>query len=151
MPFKKIAVCTDFSENASAAFDVALEMAVRDQAQLMVVHVLPPAVNPMLTDSEWVVPDAPPETLVPRLEERLQNEYGTRIGSKTPYEIAILNGHVATAIVTFLEERQVDLVVLGAFGFTGVGLVLFGSVAKRVSHKAPCSVMIVRPRPAARP
>jgi universal stress protein A len=34
--------------------------------------------------------------------------------------------------------------VVGAFGLSGMGLVLFGSVAKRISHKAPCSVMIVR-------
>ena len=37
-----------------------------------------------------------------------------------------------------------DLVVLGSYGLTGMGLVIFGSVAKRVARKAPCSVMIAR-------
>jgi universal stress protein A len=37
-----------------------------------------------------------------------------------------------------------DLVILGAYGLPGVELVLFGSVAKRIAHKAPCSVLIIR-------
>jgi universal stress protein A len=35
-------------------------------------------------------------------------------------------------------------VVMGSYGLSGMGLVVFGSVAKRITHKAPCSVMIVR-------
>jgi universal stress protein A len=41
-------------------------------------------------------------------------------------------------------DEKIDIVVLGAYGLSGVELVLFGSVAKRISHKAPCTVMIVR-------
>ena len=44
----------------------------------------------------------------------------------------------------FIEEKKIELVILGAYGLSGMGLVVFGSVAKRVAHKAPCSVMIVR-------
>ena len=49
-------------------------------------------------------------------------------------------------LLTFLEKNRIDLAVMGAYGLSGMGFVLFGSVAKRVVHKAPCSVMIVRSR-----
>ncbi len=56
MRIKKIACCTDFSENAELAFEAAVEMAEKYHARLELLHVLPPVINPMLADSEWVVP-----------------------------------------------------------------------------------------------
>jgi universal stress protein A len=146
MSIKRIACCTDFSENAGIAFKAALEEAKNVKAKLWVLHVLPPSVNPMLTDTDWVLPEEPKESLILKLGERMQQEYGDRIGDEVAYELVVLDGHVSSEILTFLEEQPIDLVVLGSYGFTGMGLVVFGSVAKRVSHKAPCSVMIVRER-----
>ncbi len=40
--------------------------------------------------------------------------------------------------MTFLNENPVDIVVMGSYGLSGMGLVFFGSVAKRISYKAPC-------------
>ncbi|OPX40513.1 MAG: hypothetical protein B1H13_07195, partial [Desulfobacteraceae bacterium 4484_190.3] len=73
-------------------------------------------------------------------------EYGARIGEETAFELVVRDGHVSTEILRFLDENSIDLVVMGSYGLSGAGLVFFGSVAKRVAHKAPCSVMIVRPR-----
>lgn len=144
MPIERIACCTDFSANSEAAFSVALDMAEKYDARLFLVHVVPPAVNPLLTHSEWVLQVEPEPDLLPQLGERLEREYGQRVPDRVRYEPVLLTGHVSTEILRFLEERRIDLAVLGAFGFSGMGLVLFGSVAKRVSQKAPCSVMIVR-------
>ena len=60
-------------------------------------------------------------------------------------EISDLIEHLYESGATYVK-LPIDLVVMGAYGFTGMGLVIFGSVAKRISHKAPCSVMIVRER-----
>jgi len=49
-----------------------------------------------------------------------------------------------TEILQYLEENETNVVVMGSFGLSGMGLVVFGSVSKRIAHKAPCSVMIVR-------
>ncbi|MBW1827345.1 MAG: universal stress protein, partial [Deltaproteobacteria bacterium] len=62
------------------------------------------------------------------------------------YDLVVLDGHVSTEILSYLEENQTDVVVMGSYGLSGMGLVVFGSVAKRITHKAPCSVMIVRKR-----
>jgi len=145
MAEKQIACCVDFSQNADAAFVTALEMAEKYLAKLLVIHVLPLVINPILT-AEWVLPEEPRDNIIIELEKRMQKEYGDRIGDKVDYQLIVLDGHVSTEILTFLNENPVDIVVVGSYGLTGMGLVFFGSVAKRISYKAPCSVMIVRDR-----
>jgi universal stress protein A len=145
MAEKQIACCVDFSQNADAAFVTAFEMAEKYLAKLLVIHVLPLVINPILT-AEWVLPEEPKDNIIIELEKRMQKEYGDRVGDKVDYQLIVLDGHVSTEILTFLNENPVDIVVVGSYGLTGMGLVFFGSVAKRISYKAPCSVMIVRDR-----
>jgi universal stress protein A len=146
MPIKRIVCCTDFSRNAEVAFVTAKEMAEKYSAKLFVLHVAPPLINPLLTDAEWVVPVEPEKSLILNIEERMEKEYGARVGEETALELVVRDGHVSTEILRFLEENGIDLVAMGSYGLSGAGLVFFGSVAKRVAHKAPCSVMIVRSR-----
>ena len=145
MVIKKIACCTDFSDNAEAAFVTALDMAEKYQAKLFVIHVLPPVINPVSTDIDWTFPDVPEQkSLLLNLEKRMQQDYGSRLKEDVNCELRVLNGHVSSEIITFLKDNSVDLVVLGSYGLSGMGLVVFGSVSRRVAHKAPCSVLIVR-------
>ena len=53
-------------------------------------------------------------------------------------------GDPADAILDVAEERDADLIVVGNKGMTGAKRFLLGSVPNKVSHHAPCSVMIVR-------
>ena len=123
---------------------MALEMAEKYSAKLFVLHVLPPIVNPLLTEAEWVIPTEPDKSVILDIEERMQQEYAARIGEGMESELVVRDGHVSTEILRFLEDQAVDLAILGSYGLSGAGLVFFGSVAKRVAHKAQCSVMIVR-------
>jgi len=145
MKMKTIACCTDFSEHADQAVAAACDLARHYDATLLIVHVLPPVVNPVLTEAEWIPPEETPrETLLMQVQERMQERYGEEASRGLTSQYVVLDGHVSTEILAFLEERGVDLVVMGSYGLSGMGLVLFGSVTKRVSQKAPCSVMIVR-------
>ncbi|GAB6093871.1 hypothetical protein JCM14469_01230 [Desulfatiferula olefinivorans] len=152
MTIKTIACCTDFSDNAEIAFQAALEMAEKFDAALHVLHVLPQPVNPMISDFEVpLIGDAMPQasldaqkTLILKMEEKMEETFGKRMAHLSERKLVILDGHVSTEIITYLEENNIDMVVLGSYGFSGMGLVIFGSVAKRVAHKAHCSVMIAR-------
>ncbi len=145
MAIKKIACCTDFSDNAEAAFGTALDMAEKYQAKLFVIHVLPPVINPVSTDTEWTFPDVPEQkSLLLNLEKRMEQDYGSRLKGDIDYELIVLTGHISSEIITFLKDNSVNLVVLGSYGLSGMGLVVFGSVSRRVARKAPCSVLIVR-------
>ena len=145
MKMETIVCCTDFSDNADKAVSAACDLARRYGAALLIVHVLPPVVNPVLTEAEWIPPEETPrETLLMQIQERMQERYGEEASQGLKAQYVVLDGHVSTEILAFLEDRKVDLVVMGSYGLSGMGLVLFGSVTKRVSQKAPCSVMIVR-------
>lgn len=56
----------------------------------------------------------------------------------------ILTGEAASALISFAEELDADLLVLGNKGMKGAARFLLGSVPNRCAHHAPCSVMIVR-------
>jgi universal stress protein A len=141
---KQIVFCTDFSPTADAAFKVAHEMAQRFSAELTILHVLPPTAGPILSEADRQDPMQPIGALVLKLEERMQQEYGEKVDRSLDYEIIVLNGHISTEILEYLKVKAPELVVMGSYGLSGMGLVVFGSVAKRVAHRAPCSVMIVR-------
>ncbi len=55
-------------------------------------------------------------------------------------------GDAADAILDVAEERGADLVIIGNKGMTGAKRFLLGSVPNKVSHYAPCAVMIIRTR-----
>ncbi len=144
MAIRTIACCTDFSDNANRAVTEAIEMAARCRAKLYIMHVLPPLVNPVLLDSGWMPPEMPRDALMLKIEEQMQERYGTQVPLEVDYELVVRDGHVSSEILEFIRSYTIDLVVTGAYGLSGMGLVLFGSVAKRVAQKAVCSVMIVR-------
>jgi universal stress protein A len=147
MTIQHIACCTDFSENANIALDTAIELAQRYGAHLSVLHAYPSPINAALRDADiGLMPVLSSDAMRDRIQTHLEEVYGERLESHVNYRFEIHEGHVSTTIVDFLRNRDVDLCVLGAFGLSGMGLVLFGSVAKRVAHRAPCSVMIVRNR-----
>jgi universal stress protein A len=146
MGFKKIVCCTDFSENSELAFIRALDLAEKYGAMLYVIHVLPPVINPLMPDVEQTLSGEPRKALILEIEDKMQQTYGSRVAETIPFELVVLDGHVSTEILRFVDENGVDLLVLGSYGLSGMGLVLFGSVANRLSHHAVCSVMIVRDR-----
>ena len=65
-----------------------------------------------------------------------------RSGSKV--ETYAREGDPADAILDVAEEQKADLIVVGNKGMTGAKRFLLGSVPNKVSHHAPCSVMIIR-------
>ena len=61
-----------------------------------------------------------------------------------PTETYARQGDPADAILDVAEERGSDLIVVGNKGMTGAKRFLLGSVPNKVSHHAPCSVLIIR-------
>ena len=137
MTVKSILVPTDFSETSDAALRYATGMAQALGAQLYLMHV------PGKTgeDFEANFPVGRFETatrerlgtfLSPEEIERLQPEYALRIG--TP----------ADEIIRYADARDVDLIIMGTHGRSGVAHLLMGSVAEQVVRTAPCPVLLVR-------
>ena len=83
----------------------------------------------------------PHEDVLALLERRTRR--GAR-GGVTEVETFARQGDAADAIVDVAEEQRCDLIVVGNKGMTGAKRFLLGSVPNKVSHHAPCSVLIVR-------
>ena len=155
-------VPTDFSETALHALSYALEEARLHQAKLTLLHVLPPH---SATDVYYVSPEPPRSTSDPRLDELL-GSYGpsepavvrsdpdqgalNRLRDLMPgtfrgmWEAEVARGQPADAIVRFAQERDIDLIVMGTHGRSGLQHVFLGSVAEKVVRQAPCPVLTVR-------
>lgn len=144
MTIKKILCCVDFSSNADKAFKTSVDLAEKYGAVLHLIHVVPPVINPLVTDIDIAIPVESSKAIVKKLEDQMFEYYGRKISNTTNYAIIVKDGHVASEILHYIVDENIDLVILGAYGLSGVELVLFGSVSKRIVHKAPCSVMIVR-------
>lgn len=138
MPYKKILVGTDGSPAANAAVDHASQLAMRNGAELIVVHgARVPLPDHGLTAG---VPDPTPildagRTILKRVEEAHRGEGTVRC--------VMRQGDPSEAILEVAEEEGADLIVLGNRGMKGKRRFLLGSVPDRVAHHAVCSVLIV--------
>ena len=73
--------------------------------------------------------------------KRLEDQMGT-----IAHEIVIRDGDIRTTLLNFIQQQNIDLMVVGTHGRTGLGRVLLGSVAEAIFREAPCPVLTVAPR-----
>jgi nucleotide-binding universal stress UspA family protein len=143
--FKEIAYCTDFSENATEAFLTAKDLAWRYGANLHIVHVMVTFSAPV---HEAYVPIEYDASFVEKASDAarktIEERYVSQLKQKQPHSVHLLSGYPATEIIEFARDKEIDLIVMGSHGLTGLAHVLFGSTADRVVRKAPCSVLTVR-------
>lgn len=145
--FATILVGTDGSDTATIAVRYAIDLARELGARLQVVSAYEPVSGErprsdtiaIPADVEWMVN---PREDVLELLERARGEAHS-VGVKR-VETFARQGDAADAILDVAEEQRADLIVIGNRGMTGAKRFLLGSVPDRVSHHAPCSVLIVR-------
>lgn len=143
---KKIAFCTDFSENAEQAFDLAFDLTQKYQAQLLLVHVVPPLVFPSPVMEDFISEQANikfSEDAAKRAMEQMGENYIKKMGDHPNTSARVLSGHPASEILNFINEEKVDLVVMGTHGLTGIAHFFLGSTAEKVVRRADCSVLTV--------
>ena len=141
--FSSIVVGTDGSETADRALTRAFDMARLTGARLHVVSAYAPTPArltggaPATEAAEWSVgPDFEVQAVLDRAEGRAR-------GEDVKIEVHALKGDPADAIIAIAAETNADLIVLGSRGMQGARRVL-GSVPNKVSHRAPCDVLIVQ-------
>jgi len=127
LKFKSILVCTDGSEHSKKAVELAINLARACGSRLMAISVAKR--EELLDEAKGILKDV----TVSAETEGVKVETITVIG--TPYE----------AITTTAQIKDVDLIVIGTHGRTGLGKVLMGSVAERVIGLAHCAVLVVKP------
>ena len=146
---KKIAFCTDFSDNSNEAFELAVDLTVKYQARLFMVHVVPPLVFPSPVMEEFISEQASLQFYKDAIRwatEQIESVYLNKLGKSLQAEVRVLSGHPASEILNFLEQEEIDLVVMGTHGLAGLAHFFLGSTAEKVVRRAACSVLTVHPK-----
>lgn len=144
--FTRIVVGTDGSETAGQAVSQAAELAKLTGASLDIVSAYEP-VSDKRTGREQL--DAPADVqyqIGPREDVNfvLQGAAAAAKAEGIEVQTHAVSADPAEAIISVAEETNADLIVVGNKGMSGARRFLLGSVPNKVSHHAPCSVIIVR-------
>lgn len=139
--FHHILVATDFSEPSRRALCDATVLATENGAQLSLVHVLH-------KDRRYEVLENPPELDLGRIAaekelDSIAQDLGLGITMDT---VLVRRGPVAQQVAAVIEEKGIDLLVIGTRGRGGLQKLALGSVAEELLRIAPCAVMTIGPK-----
>ncbi|NTW49519.1 MAG: universal stress protein [Chlorobiales bacterium] len=138
---KKILCTTDFSDASKNALRYANEFARSMDATVIILHIVEPrpiatdmsvAYIPIETDLEKAAEDDLAQLVI---DEKYKGVTAKRL---------VLIGEPAEMILQQAKALDVDLIILGSHGRTGLTRLLMGSVAEAVVRKAPCPVLIIK-------
>ena len=144
MQAKKILFPTDFSMSSDAALKYATTLAKDMGAKLSIVHVEEPPAAYGGGEMYYGLPDPDIAALKKMLEAVRPTD------PSVAFEHRLATGLPAREIVELAKEKDVDLIVMGTHGRTGLGRMLMGSVAEAVVRHAPCPVFIFKEPPKAK-
>jgi nucleotide-binding universal stress UspA family protein len=136
---KRILVPVDFSQTSEAALRYGVELARGFDARLHLLHV--PEHPGEAAEAEY--PIGLFETMQNAAHDRLGHLLSDEDASRLRPVCSMRLGHAAEEIVRYADDQQIDLVVMGTHGRTGVARVLLGSIAEKVVRTASCPVLTV--------
>ncbi len=144
MEYKKILVPVDGSELSKEAFNRAVYIAKRDEAKLVLTHIIDTkydsAIKPYL-DIDQIYKSSKEST------EKMINNYEQMAKKADFYNLKTLikvGSPKEIILEKIIPEENIDLVVLGATGISAIERVLVGSVSEGVFRYANCDVLVER-------
>ena len=143
--YKHILVPLDSSELAELALEDAFSLAVLNQAQLTLLHVIPPiqsvlaaeTSHPVFVDQQWENQRAAALMYLSELCGRVNCP-------DVKVNIAVEMGLAAETIIQYAQEHPVDVIVMATHGRSGLQRWVYGSVADKVLRAAHVPVLLVR-------
>jgi nucleotide-binding universal stress UspA family protein len=136
---KKILVALDGSDLSEQVIETLEQVCLQPEASVVIAHVI----ANFGTDPDIAVdrPHADTETIPHQQLEKLQ---ACQAALPCKSELEIVTGEPAEEIIRLANIHQVDLIVMGSRGLTGMNRILKGSVSSQVVEEAPCSVFVVK-------
>lgn len=145
--YRHILFCTDFSENAGAAFPVALDLAKKYGAALHILHVYqePGDIAEFEVSSnihmDWI---RVAHFVGTEREKKLQAMRDEAAREIAEVQCRMLRGKPQAEIARYAREVEADLAVISSHGLSGLEHALFGGTAERIMREIPCTVMVVK-------
>ena len=146
--FRRIVVCTDFSETGDRAVAKAFALASDEDCMIYLLHAVepPPTLNPLYAHY-YSVPSYSPSVLkqiVETSQKKLQSLIPDHIqNTGIKVEIQVPLGEPVAEILQVAKEWPADILVVGTHGRRGISRALLGSVAEKLVRLAECPVLVV--------
>lgn len=141
---KRICVCSDFSNHAERAFEYGVTFARQFAAELHFVHVIEDIIP---TVPEPGIAMLPSEEIMASLRNASTEAMTKFLADRQAEGIKVVQvvreGVPFREVVAYAQEMEIDLIIVGTHGRTGLSHLLLGSVAERVVRSAPCPVLTV--------
>ncbi|MCG8607276.1 universal stress protein [bacterium] len=135
---------TDFSENSMVALDHAIFWAQAYRATLCLMH----AINKQIWYDSFLLSSFKMGEIESRATDSVQKRISELIAKSVPKkirtEVLVQFGVPFSEIIKAAQKRQIDMIVMGAHGRSGMSGMLIGSVAEKVVRHAPCPVLTVK-------
>ena len=140
---ERILVPLDFSENTPALLEWAAHLAEEHSSQVILLHAYHLPVEFQQLEGAYLPPDF--WASVKSEAEQQLGEHAEMFRARgLSVETAVCEGYAATVIIEEAARLDVDLIVIGTHGLSGLKHLLLGSIAERVVQKAPCPVLTVK-------
>jgi nucleotide-binding universal stress UspA family protein len=141
---RQVLVPTDFSKCSSSALNYGAAFAEKFGASLTILHVVQ-NVTIVLPELGNIPPAGPPiDLMTTASQEALDHLIAERGLGRFQAKAVVRTGAAHQEIVELARDSEIDLIVMGTHGHTGLVHVLMGSVTEKVVRLAPCPVLTVR-------
>jgi nucleotide-binding universal stress UspA family protein len=143
-PFRKILVPLDFSRCSDDALDAACELARRFEAPILLLHAYVIPTYPL--PEGYVMASAETVAEVLSKTKEAMDRYKAKAVAQGIQKVDVLmtEGPAFAEIIRVARTENIDLIVMGTHGRTGIKHALLGSVAEKVVRKSPCAVLTIR-------
>ncbi len=139
---KKILCPIDHSDCSKEALKYAVSFAMKDNAKLYLLHVVDiRTFNESIDTMSKQIPD---EETLKQLKIKLLDCIPDEIREDMNVEALVIQGIPFAEIISTAKSNDIDMIVLGSHGRTGIVHMMMGSVSEKVVRKAPCSVLTVK-------
>jgi nucleotide-binding universal stress UspA family protein len=141
---KNILFATDFSIVSEAALPYVTALSLRYGSMVHVAHVLP--------NVTLLRPGAPDPTVFGSIYEDAHSNAQEKMQALSmrlrgyPHRTYVRHGKVSQVVGDLIHDHEIDLLVLGTHGRTGLGRLIMGSIAEELFRQTRCPVLTVGPR-----
>ncbi len=139
---KKILCPIDHSDCSKEALKYAVSLAMKDEAKLLLLHVID--IRSFSEGLDAMSKPLPDEVTLEQLRVKLLDCIPEEIRDDMDIEAIVTQGIPFAEIISVAKEKEIDMIVIGSHGRTGLSHMMLGSVSEKVVRKAPCPVLTVR-------
>lgn len=143
---RKILVPIDFSEQSSNAFNFAIDLATKSAGEIKLLHVIPLSV---LRDSPRIPVNTYRQPLIDELKSVAHLKFCHLIHEHNGETLnisadVVINNHVHQTIAEYAEKENVDVLIIGTKGASGMRELLIGSNVEKIVRLSPVPLIAIK-------